>query len=470
MQILMVNTIDVGGGAERVAADLRAGLRRLGHGVRMAVGRKIGADPDVLALAERPLNPWHALALRIERCFAPFAGRIPGPQYVLMATHFFGLPQRFSDWRQGRECFVYPASGALMASAARDFDLIHVHNLHGDYFDLAALAPASRSLPLVITLHDEWLMTGHCAYTLGCERWRQACGECPHLDVYPAIRRDATAENLARKREIYRDLRAVMVAPSRWLLGRSRASALSAAMSDSLVIPNAVDLEAFAPGDRAQARRRMGWPQDAIVLLFAASGGTANQFKDIDTVRAAVGRYANNRAAGSPKVLFVFLGSTDLPIERDGYREIPVRIFGNPGAIADVYRAADLYLHAARSENFPISILEALACGGPVIATAVGGVAEQFASLALPMARPSLADPTLPPAGVLTPARDAEAMALAIAAVLDTPDTAAALAGGARATAERLYGIERQALRYADLYRALVDGRAHSGASEPSFP
>jgi hypothetical protein len=77
----------------------------------------------------------------------------------------FRTAQWFRDWRAGRECFVYPASDALMASAPRDFDLVHAHNLHGDYFNLAALARASRAMPVVITLHDDWLMTGHCAYT-----------------------------------------------------------------------------------------------------------------------------------------------------------------------------------------------------------------------------------------------------------------------------------------------------------------
>jgi glycosyltransferase involved in cell wall biosynthesis len=373
-----------------------------------------------------------------------------------MATHFFGLPQRFRDWREGRECFVYPAATALMSTATRDFDLIHVHNLHGDYFDLTALAPASRSRPVVITLHDEWLMTGHCAYTLGCERWRESCGQCPHLDVYPAIRRDATVQNLARKRETYRDLRAVVVAPSRWLLDRARVSALAPAMMDGRVIPNGVDLRTFAPADRASARRRMGWPQDAVIFLFSAYGGAANRFKDIGTVRSAVARYAQDRTPPSKSIILVFLGSTDPPVDREGYREIPVRILDDPAAVADVYRAADLYLHAARSENFPVSILEAMACGCPVIATAVGGIAEQFVGLELPMAVAGLADPTLPPAGVLTPAGDAQAMAQAMEAVLDTPATVHRLAAGARTTAERLYGRELQVGRYLDLYRDML--------------
>jgi glycosyltransferase involved in cell wall biosynthesis len=466
MRLLMVNTIDQGGGAERVLGDLRHGLNRLGIDVRTAVGRKLGSDPDVFALKERPLNPRHGIALALERCMAPFAGRMPGPQYVLMATHFFGLPQRFRDWQAGRECFVYPASDALMASAPREFDLIHAHNLHGDYFNLAALARASRSVPVIITMHDEWLMTGHCAYALGCERWQSGCGQCPHLDSYPAIRRDATHENLDRKHEIYRDLRAVVVTPSRWLLERARKSVLADAMIDSLVIPNAVNLETFAPGDRIAARRRMGWPQDARILVFAASGGAGNRFKDIDTIRAAVGLLARDSRSRGREIIFVFLGAREPPAAREGYRELSVRILDNPLRVADVYRAADVYLHAAHSDNFPTSILEALASSCPVVATAVGGIPEQFMGAPLPMAQPSRADASLPPAGILTPPGDAQAMAKAIEAVLDDQDLAHALAGGARATAERLYGLEQQTDRYLELYRTTIAAHKRALQSE----
>src|SRR4051794_1230648 len=116
MRVLMVNTADQGGGAERVVGDLRRGLRELGVDVRVAVGRQEGADPDVLVMAEPALNAWHRLMLGVERCFAPLAGRVPGPQYVIRAARLLGVPRRFSDWRSGRECFAYPAADALMAS------------------------------------------------------------------------------------------------------------------------------------------------------------------------------------------------------------------------------------------------------------------------------------------------------------------------------------------------------------------
>ena len=71
-----------------------------------------------------------------------------------------------------------------------------------------------------------------------------------------------------------------------------------------------------------------------------------------EAVASYIARYAQGRTPPSKSIILVFLGSTDPPAAREGYREIPVRILDDPAAVADVYRAADLYLHAARSESF----------------------------------------------------------------------------------------------------------------------
>ena len=49
--------------------------------------------------------------------------------------------------------------------------------------------------------------------------------------------------------------------------------------------------------------------------------------------------------------------------------------------VAPYYQAADVYLHAAKADNFPRAVLEALCCGTPVVATAVGGIPEQVKGL-----------------------------------------------------------------------------------------
>jgi len=175
-----------------------------------------------------------------------------------------------SDLVRGREDFRFPGSRAVLDHAA-SANVTHLHNLHGGYFDLRLLPALSAQTPTVITLHDEWTFTGHCALTLGCDRWRDACGSCPHLDVYPRLRRDGTAFNLMRKRQIWAASRLHVVAPTQWLLERAQASILQHAAVDWHVVSNGVDLDVFCPGDREEARVALGIPTNAVVVVFVGS-------------------------------------------------------------------------------------------------------------------------------------------------------------------------------------------------------
>src|SRR3546814_19817739 len=64
-------------------------------------------------------------------------------------------------------------------------------------------------------------------------------------------------------------------------------SSVASAVVERKVIPNGINLELFKPGDRTEARRRIGVPEDALVLLFAANRARVSPFKDYGTVRAA---------------------------------------------------------------------------------------------------------------------------------------------------------------------------------------
>jgi glycosyltransferase involved in cell wall biosynthesis len=87
--------------------------------------------------------------------------------------------------------------------------------------------------------------------------------------------------------------------------------------------------------------------------------------------------------------------------------------------VARYYQAADLYLHGAKAETAPLTILEALATGLPVVATAVGGVAELVRSLAAaPGAWTGAAHPLDRATGVLVAPGDADGMGAALAALL----------------------------------------------------
>jgi glycosyltransferase involved in cell wall biosynthesis len=156
LNILQVSTADRGGGAEKVAWDLFRAYSECGHESWLAVGTKKTDDPQVLCLnndAYRSAWTRFWLSLRQQHDNALLLDRL----------EWIGEPSRKLKIRQGLEDFEYPATGQLLNMVPGRPDVIHCHNLHTGYFDLRALCDLSHQLPVVLTLHDEWLLSGHCA-------------------------------------------------------------------------------------------------------------------------------------------------------------------------------------------------------------------------------------------------------------------------------------------------------------------
>lgn len=254
-------------------------------------------------------------------------------------------------------------------------DVLLIHSMHGSegYFRLEDLKWLSMQCPTFLFLHDQWLMTGHCAYTLGCELWRTGCPKCPDISIYPAVSRDGCRYNWQRKRKVLRSNRLQIGAPARWLLDLARESPILRDL-DQFYIPNAFDPRFFYPGDRDAARNSLGIPDHTNVILFLAQGGSRSPFKDFRTLAAA---FAKLRGKGFPFRLITVGGRPD-PETRSALPE-DVTYFDystDRSRIADFYRAADVFCLSTRAEVLPLTILESLACGTPVVATDVGGVSE----------------------------------------------------------------------------------------------
>jgi glycosyltransferase involved in cell wall biosynthesis len=338
----------------------------------------------------------------------------------------------------GREDFRFPATAHLVDVAGSPFEVAHLHNLHGGYFDLRELAVLSRRFPVVVTPHDMWLATGHCAHSLGCERWLAGCGSCPHLRVYPALLRDGTAGNLRRKRDIYRRSSLRFGVPSRWLASILERSVVAPAIEELRVIPNGVDLSVFRPGDRVAARRRLGVGDVELVLVFAGHGIRTNDFKDYATFDSALSRLGSSK--GGPITAFALGSDGERTLVRGRVTVREVRLLP-PNGVVEYLRAADLYVHAARAETFPLTILESLACGVPVVASAVGGVPEQVTSQT----------------GILVEPGDPEALAVAISMLEDDPERRTRMGVAAARYAEEHYSLQRQSAAYLGWFAELIE-------------
>jgi glycosyltransferase involved in cell wall biosynthesis len=420
--ILQLSTFDTFGGAARVAWTLFQGYRRLGHDSWLAVGHRRSDDPDVFALQE-----------------VGGLGRIPT------------AIGRIVDHQLGIETFRFPDSARVLDLPPRRPDLVHAHNLHGEYFDLRLLPALSRRLPLVLTLHDAWLLSGHCAHSLDCERWRIGCGHCPDLTLDPPVRRDATAYNWRRKAAIYHASRLYVATPSQWLMDRVRDSMLAPAIVDAKVIPNGIDTDVFRPGDRSVARDELGLPTHGRILLVAGVATRTNVWKDFPLARAAV-QLASERLGessdGRPTILAV-LGDAGEP-QRLGSAEVRfIPFVDDPVTVARWYRAADVYVHSARADTYPNSVMEALASGTPVAATNVGGIPEQIDD---------------GQTGLLVPPGDADALSSALIRLLTDDRLRRQMGEAASSSAPRRFGLQRQIDAYEQWYSKLVDDRARHTA------
>src|ERR671938_1409562 len=237
MNVLHISDSDRGGGAARTAWTIHTGLRRLGHGSRMLVGRPVSGDADVRSIKRNDL--WRA------------ADRAAGEVLDRLSLQYVFYPSSF---------------GVARDPWFRSADVVQLYNLHGSYFSFTALPSLTRSRRVFWVLQDQWAMTGHVSYSFDCERWRRGCGECPYLTVYPPLSRDTTAFLWRLKRAVYGRSRLTLVVPSRWLERMVRESPLLERFPVHR-IPRGIDATVFAPGSQAEARRRLGLPLDRRIVF-----------------------------------------------------------------------------------------------------------------------------------------------------------------------------------------------------------
>ena len=153
-----------------------------------------------------------------------------------------------------------------------------------------------------------------------------------------------------------------VVSPSRFIARRLE----EAGVENIVIRPLGVEIDTFHPSrrDRDWLLKKLGLSADARLLCFA---GRPAKEKNIDVLIEAV------QKLGAPYHLVLVGAGTGMPPED---RVIALPYEKDPKAVARIIASCDAFVHANDKEPFGLIVLEAMACGRPVVGVNAGGVAE----------------------------------------------------------------------------------------------
>lgn len=251
-------------------------------------------------------------------------------------------------------------------------DVIHIHNIHGYFLNYKVLFDflANCDIPVVWTIHDCWLYTGHCYYYsyVGCDRWKSGCHDCPQRREFPASWLfDRSRQNYRDKRAAFTSIspdRLTLVPVSEWIKGEMQQSFFSGYHFQ--VIHNGIDTNVFRGYDTSEIRMRYGLG-DRHVLLGVASIWSREKGLD-DFIKLSTLLREDE--------VIVLVGIKPEDKKRLPFNVVAVSRTENVHQLAELYSAAEAFVNPTWQDNYPTVNLEALACGTPVVTYRTGGSVE----------------------------------------------------------------------------------------------
>ena len=328
MKILHINSVCGVTGTGRIVADLYQAAVDKGHECRIAYGEhKYHNNPGMMQTME--------------------IGTLRDCQKHAVLTRLFDM-QGFGS-RKATQQFLQKVEEYAP-------DVIHLHNLHGYYMNIELLFRyiKQKNIKVVWTLHDCWAFTGHCVYFqgVGCDKWQTKCHDCPLTKHYPAsLLVDRSKRNYLKKKELFTGVEDMTIlVPSRWLEEQVRQSFLKDYPVQ--VVYNGIDLNIYRPTN-SDFRRKHGLEDKFLVL------GVANVWEE----RKGLHTFQKLAKALGEDYCVVLVGLSEEQIAA-----LPKGVLGLPRTdtakeLAEIYTAADVFVHPGREETFGLTVAEAMACG-----------------------------------------------------------------------------------------------------------
>ncbi len=263
----------------------------------------------------------------------------------------------------------FPAEPIIRHARARSakWDLVLVH-WSGGFVRPETVREIAQALGARVALWqvDMAHATGGCHSNLGCQKYQTGCGACPLLSSSDP--QDVSSVQAARRARIWKELGAVVLAPSGWSARQAKESFTLGGL-ELRTFPIPLDLTVLKPAaDQSATRRELGLPTEGrIVLVRALDPGLV--YKGFGLFLEALKQLDAQGVALHVAVI------GDRGFVPSGLRHITFTEMGpqrGDAALARAYQAADFFVSPSTNETGPMMAGEAMACGRPLIAFPIG--------------------------------------------------------------------------------------------------
>lgn len=239
-------------------------------------------------------------------------------------------------------------------------DIIHLHLIHNYMFNLNLLPLMSKLKPIVWTLHDPWLFSGHCVYHFDCDKWQDKCYDCQHLDVPFKIEKDNTAFNFEIKRDIIERSDISFIVASKWMYNKVKESSICKNKKVYL-IPFGINQNIFKPRDIVEAKKELNIDIDSFVIMFRSD---KSEFKGLDIIKKSL-----EKIKSKSKITLITSGQESLLEQfKNKYKIIEYSWIKDDYMLVKLYQACDIFLMPSKQEAFGMMAIEAMSCGKTVLA------------------------------------------------------------------------------------------------------